>query len=271
MSKSKQTVLTKAEVRDREERILRHVARYRLTTTAALHKTSLFADRSLHVVHDLLKRLTQQKLLIQRTLSGVGSRAPKYYALSKSGAHLVGVHECHSGPLKQEARARAYAFLAFCLLREPQQERLTREEFDELYPGLFRPGQQLSYYIDIHQQPARLCYLRVDFPKPNREGRAVRWDRLLDSLSNEVSKRQSFIQSLEGNPHIKQWRDIIQKDRFGVTVLTCLDWKAQQLQQRLDERFADSQVRFEVQAMPELKPLLIPEVDRGQPVSRKPK
>jgi hypothetical protein len=97
---------------DREavDAVLGQIARYRLSTFAAMAQLPEFSDQSPRYLRRLLRDCRAAGLLSSAALhSGM-----RYWFLTAAGAARCGLDESRSGPLSEPAKVRAYAMLLFC-------------------------------------------------------------------------------------------------------------------------------------------------------------
>lgn len=249
----------KTVLQERDLDILQHVCRYKMTVARALQRQPFFAEAGPHALGNVIRRLREGGWLQSAWLyDGITSPAENstlaprycYYHLTPAAAALLGEHPSIAQPLKDEPKIRAYAILAFCCFGDVQREKLTPQEYRDMFPELQRPGERTNYYIDTEGPRKRLGYIRVDY------GGRGRWDRLISSCRDDVRKRCDK----------RAFREIILQGGFVITIITALEQKANRLQAALQEQQFPVDVRIHV--VPELLELIAPGPRRTRQESR---
>jgi hypothetical protein len=216
------------------DQILQHVARYRLTTFAALQQLPAFEDQGPRHIRYALRDCERQDLLRCDTLHP-GSR---YWFLGERGLERL-QREGTSRPFSEHAKLKAAALLHFCCLSSNTRHLLLPEEIEGGFPSIFRPGLPHGYYFDPTDD-GRIGLARVD------NSRGGRWDRPLQSLR----------QTIADHWHRTGFHDLIQAGRFEITLLTILPRKARRLKQAVASLPDTRRVPIQIKAIPELLPLL---------------
>lgn len=183
--------------------ILDHIARYRLSTFAALSRLPQFDDESPRHLRRLLRDCRDAGLVTSATLHS-GSR---YWFLTTAGATRCGLDESRSGPLSEKAKLRAYALLLFCCLADKPRHRLTTNELSQQFSVLHRPGMPGTYYYDPTGKGS-IGLARID------AGHHGRWDRVVQSVQDDISLHRK----------LPGFRQLIKAHRFEITVLTPSSW-----------------------------------------------
>jgi hypothetical protein len=215
--------------------ILAHIARYRLSTFAALSRMPQFADESPRHLRRLLRDCREAELLSSAALH-LGSR---YWFLTPAGATRCGLDESRSGPLSETAKLRAYALLLFCCTSDKPRHRLTASELSQQFSALHRLGMPGTYYFDTTGKGS-IGLARID------AGHQGRWDRVVESVRDDISLHKKL-------PGFQQ---LIKAHRFEITVLTVLPAKAERTVNVLKSLPEVKQVPVHVVAQPELLPLI---------------
>lgn len=214
--------------------IVAQIARYRLTTFAALERLTEFAEQGPGAVRRLLHETERRRLIANAPLHA----GLRYWYLLPAGAELAGVKSDRTGPLTESAKLRAFALLQFCLLEKVRRERLTTEELSRYFPELTRPGLPGTYYFD--PVAGRLGLARLDV------GRCGRWDRIVKSVAADVAEHLAYI----------GFHRLADAGRFEITVLTALRCKANRLETALAS-LLHRRLPLRVVALPELLPLIV--------------
>ena len=142
---------------ERDEAILKHVARYRLTTTEVLRRL-FFAEAKPGGEKNVVRRLTGDYLAAQPLY---GKRV--YYQLTPMAAKTVGESEESATPFGPQALVRLYGVLAFCCLGKTLKKVFTRTEFSQAFP--FAEALDLGqthFYLDYDGRTARLGQIVVE-------------------------------------------------------------------------------------------------------------
>jgi hypothetical protein len=215
--------------------VLGQVARYRLSTFAAMAQIPEFSDKSPRYLRRVLRDCRAAGLLSSAALhSGM-----RYWFLTDAGPARCGLDQSRSGPLSEPAKLRAYAMLMFCCLSGSPRYRLTANELKERFSVLHRPGMPGTYYFDPTGTGC-IGLARIDC------GHQGRWDRVVQCVREDISLHTK----------LPGFRQLIAAHRFEITVLTVLPVKAERTASVLKSLPDVKQVPVHVVAQPELLPLL---------------
>lgn len=229
--------------------VLQHVRRYKMTVLRALERQPFFAGCGPYAAENVVRRLREGGWLKSEWLydsyaacarRGQQPNSYRYYHLTLAAANLLGEHPQIAQPLKDEPKCRAYAVLAFCCFDEPQREKLTPQEYREIFPELDRPGERINYYIDVDNTRKRLGYIRVDY------GGYGRWDRLIAYCREDIRKRCDN----------RAFRQLVLEGSFVITVITALERKAARLRAALDDAQLPAEIKVHV--VPDLLEMIAP-------------
>jgi hypothetical protein len=221
------------------DRVIAHVARYRLTVREALVALPGLSDLDTWGQRKLLSELEKSGLLAAAALH-LGNR---YYYLTRRAAERLGLAADRHGPLSESAKLRHYALLAFCCLRDSRRERLTAIELQQHFPQLYRDGMPGTYYIELTPGVRRLGLARID------AGHVGRWDRILQTCREDFHSHQ-----LQPG-----FRKLIQAGQFEITILTPFQCKAERLRDALLATPQTQRLPVQAVALPELLPLIAPQ------------
>lgn len=143
----------------RDERILKHVALYRISIRAVIEHL-YFEGRS---CDDVINRLASKERLL--TVSKLPNRV-SYYRLSLSAARARGVQENRALTKGVQTRSlrRALAMLWFCCMGERQRHRIERNILTQMLGRA--PGLGIPHCWELLDQETKLVY-RVYTPGPN--------------------------------------------------------------------------------------------------------
>lgn len=216
--------------------LLQHLARYRLTVSAAVAKLPQFNDCSPQSVKQLLRACRQRSLLNSAPLHS----RQRYWHMTELGAERCGLPTDRIGPLSETAKIRAYALLHFCCLSDKPRHRLTAADMARNFPDLHRPGLPTGYYFD----PAgngRIGLARVD------AGHHGRWDRVIETLRADIAH------------HIRQsnFRRLVHAGHFEIALLTVFPEKANRIEATLAKHRDANRISVRVFSIPQLLPVVL--------------
>ncbi len=216
--------------------LLQHLARYRLTVSAAVAKLPQFNDCSRQSVKQLLRACRQRSLLNSAPLHS----RQRYWHMTELGAERCGLTTDRIGPLSETAKIRAFALLHFCCLSDRLRHRLTAADITRSFPELHRPGLPTGYYFDP-ADAGQIGLARVD------AGNHGRWDRVIETLRADIAD------------HIRQpsFRRIVHAGRFEITLLTVFPEKAKRIAAALAQYRDVHRISVRVLSVPELLPLVL--------------
>lgn len=201
------------ELTERDYEILRHVARYRLTTTDALRRL-FFADAKPGGEKNVLRRLVGDYLATQALY---GKRV--YYQLTPLAAKTLGEPEEITTPFGPQALVRLYGVMAFCCLGKNTKQVFTKTEFIKAFSGF-------SDLLDLGQTHYYLDY----------DGRTTRFGQILVEQGGEsqriINKCRKIV---ERSREIPQLQEIIADDLFVIAIVLAEDSKRQMLMTQLQK------------------------------------
>lgn len=152
---------------DRDQLILAHFARYRITTTEML-RDLFYEEQTVEAAKSTLKRLREAKLVASDKLYPAGNET--YHHLTPDGARFVSLPSDVAGPYSPDTLPRYLGRLLFCCRRDTPRPKFLDTEFDAAFPGFRVPGTEFAkrfyndaYYLDEdHDQVRRLGLLLVE-------------------------------------------------------------------------------------------------------------
>ena len=226
--------------KDRDQAILEHVARYRITTNEILQ--NLFFEGARENTKNVVKRLTKQDLLHSQPLYG----KKVYYQLTTAGAERVGLPREAAQALGSQSLRRCYGVLGFCHQTNEAQakprRRLAPGELAEAFPDLVEnlSSEQHDYYLDHDGKTVRLGFIKVDYGGDHKgllrhcrqfvTEKARKTPVLKELVANELfvvaivtgeeSKRQAFYTALKQKPLPVWTRVEVFPDLASVTIQT---------------------------------------------------
>jgi hypothetical protein len=233
-------------LQDRDLRILRHVARYRLTTLETVWLCFFKAEgKSQEAAKSTLRRLWQDETpyLASQPLTGFGKAV--YYHLTPEGAAALGFAEpkrIGHGFDKADVRAAHYGRLLFCCHGEPRRPKFTPEEFDACFPGLRAPGTELfaRFFVDAY-------YLDVDPDGVQRLGLI-----LVDTGRDLVDLARRTLGALRA-----ALAEFFAAERMAVALVFASDHKLRHTRFALAAHPIDAGIRVVLEAQPALRDLLV--------------
>lgn len=213
------------------EALLRHIARYRLSTFAIMAKLFQLGGKEAYRLRQLLKQASTTGDLASKTLHNQS----RYWFLTRKGADRLHLGENRSGPLSDRAKIRAYALLLFCCNPTKLRHRLEADELSSHFPNLHRSGMP-STYCFAPDGDRRITLVRVD------AGQQGRWDRIISTVQKDVTQ------------HLRTpgFRQLIDSNRFSIAVVTVLQRKAHRIAEALNTLPDFPRVPLEIVAHPEL-------------------
>lgn len=211
-------------MQDRDYSILEHFMRYRVSTREILHRL-FFADSEPNAVTKVTSRLVETNYLARYPLVATQS----YYTLGFQGAKVFGLPVKRLGPLGPQALYTQLGILSYCHAPHSSRHRLRVADLQEKHPGLLLKGLDSSQYaVDSTTTPSVMFYIRVDGGGPA--------DHVIRKLREDLKPRQQ----------IPLCQALIEKNRFGLAVVTFSDAKKQQIHQKLQAEQFICPIQLEV-------------------------
>lgn len=196
---------------ERDEEILKHVQRYRLTTTEALRRL-FFPDAKPGGEKNVLRRLVGDYLQPQPLY---GKRV--YYQLTSSAAKKLAESEESTTPFGSQALVRLYGVLSFCCLGKTIKHVLTRTEFAKAFPpfaDLLDLGQN-HFYLDYDGKTARLGQILVE--------QGGEYQRLINKCRKIIERGRE----------LPGFQEIIADELFVIAIVLAEDSKREMLNAQL--------------------------------------
>jgi hypothetical protein len=194
--------------------------RYRLATAELLAAEHVGLRPTPAEATRLLETLSQEGCLRAAPLVP-GDRQLYYTATAKAAKHF-GDPDLAPPHLAVDERLALWAIARFATAGERFRQLMTAAEFAECFPDLSQPGEPRRYYLEQVGEVTRLAFLKVDL------GGASHWDRVVDSCLRFINKR------LQGRVAGDLFRQLLEHDRFQVSLLVACEEKAEAIQARLD-------------------------------------
>jgi hypothetical protein len=228
----------KVTVTERDERILAHVLRFRVTTYEAL-KRLFFPENGLDAVKSWVRRMQTGGYLRSAHLL-----APRrYYYLTPKAARLFGASDKVARDLEGGGLLRVYGILAYCCMEGRVRRKLSRQEFEGTLPELVQPSlvaSSTSYYLDDDEVLGRPSKRRLGFVLVD-SGRASR--RIHSQVRHVIAERFKF----------PEWRQLFADDRFILAIVTVSPQRKEAIEKTL--RASSHTVPWRVAVVSDLKAL----------------
>lgn len=192
-----------------QERVLAHLGRYRMTTTAVLDALYFPEAKNAEARKSVLKELTRRGYIGRASLFDEGREV--YYHLTPAGAVHVGFEASFGGPVRD--LLRHYARLLFCCARRPR-PKFTVEEFRLAFPQVLLSGSQFA-----RDFPVQAFYLDVDGSGVRRLGRIL-----------DIPRRADLRVCREALENARAaFPDIVADNRFALALVTATEKNAKEL------------------------------------------
>jgi hypothetical protein len=210
-----------------------------MTTKKALASLPCFKGAGPRAIENVVRRLCEAGYLRSSPLFDNEC----YFHLTRRATDLLGLHPDLAKPLTEDQKIRAFAILSYCCLHpDGRRDRLTPEEFKRLFPGLYKSGQRVQYYVVNLNDVPRLGYLKVD------RGGNGRWDRAIERCRGDMLKRGA----------LPAFGTLIEERGFEMTLLTSLEQKAEQIRAAVAELDRPFLAPLYVYVVPNLIKLVAP-------------
>jgi hypothetical protein len=226
-----------------EAAIVAHVARYGVTTAAALFALGLKGVKDHEQACERLSALVRKGDLVRHQV------AADEACFSLSTAAVARTKELGvQAPVEvrsADSLTRAYALLAACCLQQEKRKLLTNTELTAHFPDLRSDSQLTRYYLSREAEQIRLGFVRID-----RGGRG-RWDRIVRKACDDMRKHLSVL----------SLRPMIGKQQFEICIVTALPCKAKKIDALLREQQKLLNVPYRVISIPRLINFIRPPPD----------
>ena len=218
---------------DRDLEILEFVMRYRIGTNTLLRDHCFESESSLKNVDRVLLRLERRQLLKKWELDAGRS----YFTMTRRGLALNTDDPRTPRPLTEQTLPIVLATATYCVANGVR--RLTREEFDETYPELCRPGIRSSSYTLVKTEDG----IKLEMLVVDRGGAA---HRIRSRVRRIVAQRKP----------LPRFRSLMRAGKFRITVLTATAEQQGKILRRVGgTKFAPIEVTAVV--IPELADILM--------------
>lgn len=218
---------------DRDQEILEHVRRYRLTTTEALRKF-FFPEAKAGAEKNVLRRLVGDYLQARPLYA-----KKVYYQLTPSAARTLGEPEELAEPLGPQALVRWYGVFAFCCLGAKEEVSVfTRREF----ASAFLP---FADHVDLTQSHYYL----------DNDGATIRLGQIVVEQGGEYQRLINKCRRIiERGREIPGLQEIIADELFVIALVIAEESKCQALSNQLRKNPLPTWCRIKV--VPELSYLM---------------
>lgn len=217
-----------------QERVLAHLGRYRLTTTAVLDRLYFPDAPNAEARKSVVKELSRRGYIDRAPLFADGREV--YYHLTPAGAVHLGFEESFGGPVRD--LLRYYARLLFCCARRSR-PKFTAREFERAFPALLAPGTQFS-----RDFPVQAYYLDVDPDGVRRLGRILDIPGRADlRVCREALERAEAA-----------FPELVSDNRFALALVTPTETKAKELRELVSRSpvLGQEHLHVVIEAYPEL-------------------
>lgn len=196
----------------RDQQILEHVFRHRMTTNGVLHKLFL-RNRQPNAVTKITSRMCRECLLAKHPL-----HHPRvYYTLGPRGAQQLGVTSHRTCPLGPQALPTEFGALAYAALGPAYHQRLTTTEVGAHFPWLPEPLLDFPHCLDTSAQPPVLELIRVDLGGTP--------DHVARKCDGDIQARRQY----------REFQRLLDEKRFRLVVVTSSSHKAAAIRSALDQ------------------------------------
>ena len=195
---------------DRDEKILRHIGRYRVSIRAVIEQLFFSGESCDHVLQRLSKdgRVQTHRAAIPGGLS--------YYQLSLTEARRLGFPDSRARQDKTKLLRRELAVLWFCCMTPNRRKRLEREEYRYLGSG---KGLASPHVAELAAD--RSTIYRVYLPGPE-----IRDERFVDVLRDDA-----FL-TIQ-HPQLSEWAD---RGTYQIALVVENQDRADKLQRMIEQR-----------------------------------
>ncbi len=207
-----------------ELEFLQHIELYRLTVPEAVAK--VFGISLAQAIEALEQLRTQRYINSVELMPGT-----EYFYLQPRAAEVLRVASVQGGPICGNAKVEAFATLYYCCLEGIYRPKISTDVFRTRFAELFRPGPKTLYCTE----GSTLRLLRVE----TRDNTSGDVHRLLERASRDIQKRLRP----KNQPQNQAFKELLDSNRFCVTVLTPFAAKAKLVQERV-ERVAERHYNY---------------------------
>jgi hypothetical protein len=220
-----------AEEKSREAKIAEHLGRYGVTTENALRRM-IFPELTEKAVKRLAERLVESGWLAKKPLPGGG----RYFRHGERAAKELGLKARQIAKGGYQALVQRLGVLYFCA--KLGVEVIPPAKFRGRFPELCKPGFSPSNYYLEKGEVNQLGFIHVD------HGRTA--ERLASKMRTRITNRYRD----------EDFARLIEAGRFLIAIAAPTEEKARAVIEELERR-GPSPVRFRVEHVPELFPLLL--------------
>ena len=212
--------------KNRDQKILAHVLRFRLTTLAALMKVVL-PGLSRNAVNKIRNRLCARSLLCKYDLV----YPTKYFMLGESAARALGAGNQRAKSLGAQSLPQEFALLAFATLGTKRHLRLDSSEIQAQWPWMPAQLASVPHCVD---QDGVLELIRVDLGGPA--------DHVARKCASDLAKRS----------RIPEFLPFVSDGQFRLVVITATSGKANAIQRSLNNHSWPRGLQIHFSIVPQL-------------------
>lgn len=228
---------------ERDEEILRHVSRYRLTTRKVLHRV-FFPDSQMNAVTKVTQKLVERGFLRKHPLPGEPKTHPLYFMAGPAAGGRYGIPRkaVERGALGPQSLPTRLGILLFCCGGPRRRECLTVSEVAQKRKGLDAKGVHAAqyYWEDFDgAQPLSLGQIRVDLDTDP--------STLMRNCERDLAARREHA----------VYRHLIDNGRFLFSIVTATEPKAEAIRDAVRRRDFGP-VIIQVECHPDLADFLPP-------------
>lgn len=218
--------LQRRSAKGRDQQILDHVTRFRLTTLESLQKAVL-PELSRNALNKITNRLCARGLLRKYTLV----HPTKYFMLGASAARALGVGSQRTAALGPQSLPQEFALLAFATLGTKRHLRLDSSEIQARWPWMSAALVSVPHCID---QAEVLELIRVDLGGPA--------DHVARKCAADLAKRC----------RVSEFLPFVAAGQFRLVVITATSGKANAVQRSLNNHSWPRGLQIHFSIVPQL-------------------
>lgn len=215
-------------IRSRDREILEHLLRHRLATREFLRRV-FFPEGSVNAVGKVLTRLAQNDWVREHELQ----HGFRYVVLGQRGRREVSADRRACWRFTEQSFPLAYAITSHCLTHNHY--KLSGPEFEQQFPELVTsPAESVHYFVASTEGRVRLARPLLDRGSP-----PPMIFRRIDRIARRAYRRPVHY-------------EMIQQDRFSVTILTAWPSKQRYLTRAIQQT-QRGPLHVDVHCVPELQ------------------
>lgn len=217
----------------RDQRIMQHISRYRITTNEVLSRTVL-EESSPNAIVKVTRRLCRLGYLRKFPLM----HPQCYFTPGDRAVRELGIPSHRTQPLGPQSLPTEFAVLAFALLGKSEHRRLTVAEMRERYSWMSDALAESAHCLSTESGREILESIRVD----------------LGAAADHIARKCDA--DLQVRVAIKEFYPLIARKRFRAVVLTATTEKAAAIERSLSDHVWPKGYAFHLAVVPELLHLI---------------